>query len=147
MSNGFGIFTTPLPIENPTTMLMGSLGVFFVEPCLVCGLFYTCNNICISSCEGTYHHFNVGVLLESDNTSCVKPICGKMLEFAWFKSTRFKHITIQLNRVMLERGYNVVTRSGKRSATRSNLQPLASTHCKFFFTLPSDFELLCRHGF
>jgi hypothetical protein len=145
MSNGFDISTTPLPIEIPTTMLVGSPGMLFVEPCLVCGLCYTYNNICISSCGCTYHHFNVGVLLESGGTSCVKPICGKMLEFAWFKSIGFKHITVQLKRAKLERGYNVVTRSGKRSATRS--ATFSIQHCKLFFTLLSDFELLCRHGF
>jgi hypothetical protein len=87
--------------------------MFFVEPCPVCGLCYTYNNICISSCMCTYHHFNVGVLLENGSTSCVKAICGKMLKFAWFKSTRFKHNIIQLKRAKLERGYNVVTRLAK----------------------------------
>ncbi len=63
------------------------------------------------------------------------------------QNTIFKHNIIQLKRGKLKRGFNVITRSGKRSATRSNLQPSTSPHCELFFTLPKDFELLCRHGF
>ncbi len=32
MSNGACVFNTPLPIENPTTMLVGSHGMMIISP-------------------------------------------------------------------------------------------------------------------
>jgi hypothetical protein len=50
MSNGEGVSSTPLPIEDPPTMLVGSSRVIFVEPCPICSFYFMCNNILMLSC-------------------------------------------------------------------------------------------------
>ncbi len=57
MAHGNGIINAPLPIENLMNMLGGQFGNFWVTPCLICGLFYACNNILVSYCGCTYQHF------------------------------------------------------------------------------------------
>ncbi len=82
MSNSASVSSTPLPIDNPTTMLLGSHGVIFVEACPVCGLYFFYNNIIVSSCGCTYHRFYMGLYTETDAPHCAKPIMwGKLLEF------------------------------------------------------------------
>jgi hypothetical protein len=80
MSNDVGVSSTPLPIDNLTTMLPRSLGMIFVEPCPICGLYFFYNNIIVSSCGCTYHPFCMGLYMEIDATHCAKPMCGKFLE-------------------------------------------------------------------
>jgi hypothetical protein len=49
MAHGDGITVTPLPIENPATIPNYQMDFNFIV-CPICGLFYVCNNIMISSC-------------------------------------------------------------------------------------------------
>jgi len=79
MSNGASVSNTPLPIDNPTTMLPGNPRVIFVEPCPICGLYFFCNNIIMSSCGCTYHPFYMGLYMETNATHCAKSMCGKLL--------------------------------------------------------------------
>jgi hypothetical protein len=79
MSNGTSGSSTPLPIDNPTTMLLGRLGVIFVEPCLISGLYFF--YIIMSSCGCTYHPYCMGLYMETDVIHCAKPMCGNLLRF------------------------------------------------------------------
>jgi hypothetical protein len=73
-------------------------GNFWVTPCPIYGLFYACNNIFVSSCERTYHHFCMGVHLETKATICVNPTCGKILLEEWITSVGFNHISMKFKR-------------------------------------------------
>ncbi len=81
MSNGANVHSTPLPIDNFAFMLPRNFGVFFIEPCFVCGLYFFCNNIIMSSCGCTYHPFCMGLYMETNAIHCAKPMCEKLLEF------------------------------------------------------------------
>jgi hypothetical protein len=102
MAHGNGIINTPLPIENLMNMLAWQSGNFWVTPCLIYGLFYACNNILVSSCGSTYHHFCMGVHLETKVTICVNPTCGKVLSKDWITSVGFNHINMKFKRPKLE---------------------------------------------
>jgi hypothetical protein len=65
MSRGGGIIITPLPIENPTIMATNTFGAYFASPCPICGLFFTCNNLVLTSCGCIYHSFCLNVLVGS----------------------------------------------------------------------------------
>ncbi len=74
MAHGSRIINAPLPIENLKNMLIGQFGNCWVTPCPIYGLFYACNNILISSCGCTYHHFYMNVHLETKATVCANPL-------------------------------------------------------------------------
>ncbi len=121
---------TPLPIDNPTTMLPRSHGVIFVEACLICGLYFFCTNIIVSSCGCTYRPFYMGLYMEIDVVHCAKPMWGKLLQSNWITSSGFKQAYVQLKRPKLEKGCNVVTKSAFAS-----LQASISTPCKVFLII------------
>jgi hypothetical protein len=102
MAHRNGIINTPLPIENPKNMLVAQFGNFWVTPCPIYGLFYACNNILVSSCGCTYHHFCMDVHLET-KAFCANPTCGKvLLSKEWITSVGFNHISIKFKRPKLE---------------------------------------------
>jgi hypothetical protein len=86
MSHGNGIINAPFPIENRKNMLIGQFGNFWVTPCLIYGLFYACNNILVSSYACTYHHFCIGVHLETKVIVYTNPTYGKVLLEEWITS-------------------------------------------------------------
>jgi hypothetical protein len=86
MSHGNGIINAPFPIENRKNMLIGQFGNFWVTPCLIYGLFYACNNILVSSYACTYHHFCIGVHLETKVIVYTNPTYGKVLSEEWITS-------------------------------------------------------------
>jgi hypothetical protein len=47
MSNGASVSNTPLPIENPTPLQLGSPKVIFVEPCPISDFYFLCKNILV----------------------------------------------------------------------------------------------------
>jgi len=102
MAHGSGINNAPLPGENPRNMFIGQFGNFWVTPYLICGLFYACNNILVSSCGCTYHHFCMGVHLETKATICVNPTYRKILLEEWITSVGFNHINMKFKRPKLE---------------------------------------------
>jgi hypothetical protein len=51
MFNYFSVTTTPLPIKNPSDMLVGNSSVIHVQICPICSLLYSCNNIVVASCD------------------------------------------------------------------------------------------------
>jgi hypothetical protein len=103
MAHGSGIINTPLLIENFRNMLVGQFGNFCVRPCSIYGLFYACNNILVSSYGCTYHHFCMGVHLETKATIFVNPICEKVLSYEeWITSVGFNHINMKLKKPKLE---------------------------------------------
>jgi hypothetical protein len=102
MAHGSGIINAPLPIENPRNMLIGQFGNFWVTPYLSYGLFYACNNIFVSSYGCTYHHFCMGVHLETKATICANPICRKILSEEWITSVGFNHINMKFKKPKLE---------------------------------------------
>ncbi len=127
MSNSVSVSSTPLPIDNPTTMLPRSHGVFFVEACPICGLYFFCNNVIVSSCGCTYHPFYMGLYVETNATHCAKPMCGKLLEYDCITSFGFRQAYFQLKRPKLEVGCNAVTKN-----TSASLQASTPTSCKVF---------------
>jgi hypothetical protein len=102
MAHGSGIINAPLPVENLRNMLVRQFGNFWVTPFLICGLFYACNNILVSSCGCAYHHFCVGVHLETKAIVCANPSCGKVLLKESITSVGFNHISIKFKRPKLE---------------------------------------------
>ncbi len=62
--------------KNPTTLVPNTIGVFFVNPCPMCGLFFSCNNLVLTSCRCTYHPFCIILYLARKTTKCVTPWCG-----------------------------------------------------------------------
>lgn len=76
-NNGSGITSTPLPIEDPNSIPTGESTIFWVTPCPICGLLYSCNNIVVSSCRCMYHPFCLGIHLQSKNIICVAPALGR----------------------------------------------------------------------
>jgi hypothetical protein len=76
MCRGSRMYVMPLPIENPTTLAPYTTGVFFVTPCLICGLFFSCNNPMLTSCKCTYHPFCIIVYLARKTTKCATPGVG-----------------------------------------------------------------------
>jgi hypothetical protein len=102
MAHGSGIINAPLPIENPKNMLAGQFGNFWVTPCPIYGLFYACNNILVSSCGCTYHHFYMNVHLETKATICVNPTSGKILLEQWITSVGFNHKSMKFKSPKVE---------------------------------------------
>ncbi len=103
MARGNGIINAPLPIENPKNMLVGQFGNFWVTPCLIYGLFYPCNNILVSSCGCTYHHFCMGVHMETKAIVYANPTYGKVLSEEWITNVGFNHIRMKFKRPKSER--------------------------------------------
>jgi len=102
MAHGSGIISAPFHIENPKNMFVGQFRNFWVTHCLIYGLFYACNNIFVSSRGCTYHHFGMGVHLETKVTICVNPTCRKVLSEEWITSVGFNHINMKFKRPKLE---------------------------------------------
>ncbi len=102
MAHGNGIINAPLHIENLKNMLARQFENFWVTPCPICGLFCTCNNIFVSSCGCTYHHFGLGIHLETKGIICANPTCGKILSEEWITSVGFNHISMKFKRPKLE---------------------------------------------
>jgi hypothetical protein len=65
MTYGNGMITTPFPIENPITPLVGNLKLVLVTNCLICGFYYACKNIVVASCGYTYHLFCMAIYMEN----------------------------------------------------------------------------------
>ncbi len=57
MCRGLGAYAMPLPTENPTTLVFNTIGVFFANPCPICGLWFSCNNLVLTSCSALITHF------------------------------------------------------------------------------------------
>jgi len=53
MFRGAKVTNNPLPTEQSTTLTPNTFGVFFVNPCPICGLYFACNNLILTSCECT----------------------------------------------------------------------------------------------
>jgi hypothetical protein len=90
MTHGNGVFTSPLPIENPLEPLEGDSQLVLVTNCPICGFYYACKNIVDSLCGCTYHLFCMVIHLESKTTICVGATCGKLLSTYWLSTTRFQ---------------------------------------------------------
>jgi hypothetical protein len=75
MCRGSRMYVISLPIENPVALAANTIGMFFVSPCLICGLFFFCNNIVLTLCGCTYHPFCICVYLASKATKCATLGC------------------------------------------------------------------------
>ncbi len=73
MIKGAKVINNPLPIEQPTTLTPNTFGVFFVNPCPICGLYFACNNLVLTSCGCTYHPFCLIVHVETKQQSVSRP--------------------------------------------------------------------------
>jgi len=87
MTHGNGVFTSPLPIENPLEALEGDSQLVFVTNCPIHGFYYACKNIVITSCGCTYHLFCMATHLESKSIVYVGVTCGKPLSTNWLSTT------------------------------------------------------------
>jgi hypothetical protein len=90
MNHGNGVFTFPLPIENPFEPLKGDSHLVLVINCPMCGLYYVCNNIVVASCGCIYHLFCMAIHLESKTIVCVGATCGKLLSTDCFSTIRIQ---------------------------------------------------------
>jgi hypothetical protein len=57
MTHGSGVFTPPLPIENPLEPPEGDSQLMLVTNYPIYGFYYACKNIVVASCGCIYHLF------------------------------------------------------------------------------------------
>jgi hypothetical protein len=87
MTHGNGVFTSPLPIENPLEALEGDSQLVFVTNCPIYGFYYACKNIVITSCGCTYDLFCMATHLENKSIVYAGVTCGKPLSTNWLSTT------------------------------------------------------------
>jgi hypothetical protein len=68
MCRGSRAYVISLDIENQVALTINIIGVFFVSPCPICGLFFSYNNIVLTLCGCIYHMFCIYVYLASKTT-------------------------------------------------------------------------------
>jgi hypothetical protein len=126
MTHGNGVFTSPLPIENPLETPKGDSQLVFVTNCPIYGFYYPCKNIVITPCRCTYHLFCMAIHLESKSIVCVGAICGKSLSTNWLSTTRFQQLYMVLEHPKLETFGPNLTKYAKH-----DMQPKEQTIYKF----------------
>jgi hypothetical protein len=104
MSNGSGVLIAPLLIKSPRNLPASQSRVIVVMACPVCGFYFEENDIIVTSCRCTYHHFCLAIFMEFEPNKCVKPTCGKVFTKHWINSFGFKHINIPMKRIKVEKG-------------------------------------------
>lgn len=106
MLKGARITTNPLPIENPNTMLIHTSKLVALFPtCPICALFYSYNNLVLSSCGYAYHAFCFTTHLERRVNKCASPTCEQSFLEEWLISFGVNHVnTLQLKRAKMEKG-------------------------------------------
>jgi hypothetical protein len=87
MTHGSGVFTPPLPIENPFEPLERDSQLVLVTNCPIYGFYYARKNIVVASCGCTYHLFCMVIHLKSKAIVRAGAICGKPLSTYWFSTT------------------------------------------------------------
>jgi hypothetical protein len=116
MSNGFGVSSYPLLVDDLETMPMGSPSCIMITTCPICEKFFKCHNILVLSCGYTYHSFCLGLHLETNATHCVIPTCWKLLSAKWLVSYGFQQkFQMVFKRPKQEKGCNNLTWSTMRS--------------------------------
>ncbi len=108
MSNGNGITSYFLFIQNLTSIPEGTSSIVVIIAYPICGSYLSCNNILVASYGCTYHSWCLGVHLEY-NVSCASLACGAELSSKWLANARFKQINMHLQRPKIEGG---MTRHG-----------------------------------
>lgn len=103
MSNGSGITSYFLFIQNPTSILEGSSSIVVIIAYPIRGSDFSCNNILVASYGCTYHSWCLGLHLEY-NVTCANLACGAELSSKWLANARFKQINMQLQRPKIEGG-------------------------------------------
>jgi hypothetical protein len=92
---GGGIIVNPLPIENPATMAANTSKAYFASLCPIYGLFFTCNNLVLTSCGCTYHPFCLNVHMGGKHSrKCVSQICGECFLEEWFNNWGVNQISL-----------------------------------------------------
>lgn len=94
MSNGDGVSSKLLPIKNPLELPKGFFDFLKIKHCPICGFFFACYNLSITSCGCTYHRFCLAIYMETKSAKCVRPSCEKPLFMDWITSFEFKHINL-----------------------------------------------------
>ncbi len=100
---GSRVYAMPLLIENPTTLAPNTIGVFFPNPCPICGLLFYCNNLVLTSCGCTYHPFCIIVYLARKATKCATLGCGESFTQEGLTNWGFNQINVLVDSSKIER--------------------------------------------
>ena len=76
-------YTTPLPIDNPSSLVVG---ILYISEYPICGYAFKCWNIAVEECRCTCHPFYLIEHLSSKTKACSSSICGKVLFDVWLES-------------------------------------------------------------
>jgi hypothetical protein len=91
-------------------MVVNTFGVYFANPCLICGLFFTCNILVLTLCGCTHHPFCLSVHVGGkDSRKCPSQTCGENFSKEWFNSWGVEQISLQLKRPKIERDDKCIT--------------------------------------
>ncbi len=104
--------------------------------CPVCGFYFENNDIIIASCRCVYHHFCLTMFMEFEPNKCAKPACGKVFTNHWINNFGFKHISLPMKRIKVEKGLRA-----NQSATKSFQGLTLVGSCKIF----GSFTFILNH--
>jgi hypothetical protein len=93
MASNSGYYSTPLLIDNPSSLVKG---ILYINECLVCGYGFKCRDIAVGDCGCTYHPFCLIVHLSSRMKACINPICGDVFSEVWLESFGVQHLRTKL---------------------------------------------------
>ena len=76
---------------------IGSDALFYIKPCLVCGMFFEKKAMCVENCSYTYHPFcfvaHIDILKQK---RCARHTCNEEFNSAMVESFGFQHHSIEL---------------------------------------------------